>query len=79
MDLMESFAWLEDAKSRSIQSKNPSFIELKRSEELDPISTKYMNEILHLKYYIENQLKQLTSHLEKKWMDYQNNYRVEIK
>ncbi|KAK6641421.1 hypothetical protein RUM44_013132 [Polyplax serrata] len=78
-DLMESFGWLEDAKSRNIQRKNPSFVELKRSEELDPISERHMKEIGQLKYYIENQLQQLTSHLEKEWMDHQDNYRMEVK
>lgn len=78
-DMMESFAWLEDAKSRNRQRKNPNYVQLKRSEELDPISSRHMSEISHLKYYVENQLKQLNTHLDKEWMEHQDVCRQEVK
>lgn len=78
-DMMESFAWLEDAKSRNAQRKNPTYVQLKRSEELDPISSRHMTDVAHLKYYIENQLKQLNDYLDKEWMEHQDNCRKDVK
>ena len=78
-DMMESFAWLEDAKSRNAQRKNPTYVQLKRSEELDPISSRHMTDIAHVKYYIENQLKQLNSFLEKEWSEHQDKCRKDVK
>ncbi|KAL0276575.1 UNVERIFIED_CONTAM: hypothetical protein PYX00_004126 [Menopon gallinae] len=78
-DVIEAFAWLEDARSRNRQRKSPTFIELKKLEDLDPMSSVLMGEIGHLKYYIENQLKQLYSYLMKELMVHQDSCRYYVK
>lgn len=78
-DMIEAFVWLEDARSRNRQRKSPTFIELKKLEDLDPMSSLLMGEIGHLKYYIENQLKQLNSYLMKQLMEHQDTCRFYVK
>ncbi|CAG2069119.1 unnamed protein product [Timema podura] len=70
--MVEAFAWLEDARSKLNLLNNPSYIQLTRSQALDPISSKYAEDIRRMRYYIESQLHEINNTLDSKWVRFQD-------
>nr|CAD7431607.1 unnamed protein product [Timema monikensis] len=70
--MVEAFAWLEDARSKLNLLNNPSYIQLTRSQALDPISSKYAEDIRRMRYYIESQLHEINNTLDSKWARFQD-------
>lgn len=67
--VFDLFAWIEDARSRVQQLSEHSYT---ISTELDPVSTRKMNNIEHLLFYTSNQLSQINSYLERNWEETQD-------
>lgn len=70
--LVQSVAWHEDAKSRHLRYIDPSFSSLLICQELDPVSKKQLEDIQHLTYYIDSQLKLVDGFLDNQWADFQD-------
>lgn len=77
--LMEAFAWVEEAKSRLQQLNCPMYIQLSRSQSLDPVSARCTANIKQLIYYVENQLRQLNEQLDSKWLEFQDSCRPSVR
>ncbi|KAF5284867.1 hypothetical protein FQR65_LT13383 [Abscondita terminalis] len=70
--LIKTWAWYEDARSRYMQSEDPTLNALFRIQQLDPVSQRYMNDIQHLSYYLESQLNQAGRVLDEQWENFQD-------
>ncbi|XP_046398369.1 nuclear pore complex protein Nup214 isoform X2 [Ischnura elegans] len=69
--LMEAFAWVEEARSRHLYSKNPRYLHLAMVQELDPVIKKHMVGIGNRVHYLDSQLQQLDSSLDNQWATFQ--------
>ncbi|XP_071450625.1 nuclear pore complex protein Nup214 [Hetaerina americana] len=65
--LMEAFAWVEEARSRNLYSKNPRYLHLAMVQELDPVIRKHVMAIRNRVHYLDTQLQQMDSSLDNQW------------
>ncbi|XP_023241525.1 nuclear pore complex protein 14-like isoform X2 [Centruroides sculpturatus] len=70
--VLETFAMIEDARSREMKSKDPLYYSLLKSRALDPISARKLKEIRCLYRYVDNQLQELHSKLDQERQDFLN-------
>ncbi|XP_049775137.1 nuclear pore complex protein Nup214 isoform X2 [Schistocerca cancellata] len=71
--MMETFVWVEDARSRRRKiTKPPELEELPLLQDLDPVILHYWTSIQQSMFYVENQLKQLNDTLDLDWQQFQN-------
>ncbi|GLH03101.1 Uncharacterized protein GBIM_09017 [Gryllus bimaculatus] len=78
-EMVESLAWAEDARSRAVQQNDPCWLQVVRSQELDPVSARYLGNVKQLSYYVETQLCQADRSLELQWANFQESCRDKIK
>lgn len=71
-NLLQSWAWYEEIKSRQVTSKNESMQVLLKAQPLDPASEKRLDDIQHAKYYLESQITQAHRALDEQWEIFQD-------
>ncbi|RZC32550.1 nuclear pore complex protein Nup214, partial [Asbolus verrucosus] len=71
-NLLQSWAWYEEVKSRHIASTNESMVILQRAQPLDPASEKQLEDIRHANYYLESQIAQAHRALDEQWESFQD-------
>nr|XP_024216867.1 nuclear pore complex protein Nup214 [Halyomorpha halys] len=65
--ILEIFGWYEKIKAKERMVKNPGYIELMESQDLDPITKNYLNNIDRYVYYVESQIKLAKAKLSSMW------------
>lgn len=65
--ILEIFGWYEKIKAKERMAKNPGYIELMESQDLDPITKNYLSNIDRYVYYVESQIKQAKAKLSSMW------------
>ncbi|XP_026285827.1 nuclear pore complex protein Nup214 isoform X1 [Frankliniella occidentalis] len=68
---MEASLWVEDAKSRLRQFNKPSYLQLVKSQELDPVSARALFNIKQKFDYVEIQLANINQQLTAEWSKFQ--------
>ena len=58
---------------------NCRYVQLAQSQALDPVSARYIANIKHLVYYVENQLRQLNEQLDCRWLEFQDSCKPSVK
>lgn len=80
--LLQSWAWLEEARSHYHASKNETVALLIKLQPLDSVAEKKLKDIKQLIYYLESQLSQASKTLDEQWDNFQNfakkKYRVQM-
>ncbi|KRT80585.1 hypothetical protein AMK59_5498, partial [Oryctes borbonicus] len=76
--LIQNWAWYEDVRFRSASSKDSSFITLVQAQPLDAASSKQLEEIRHLLYYLQSQLVHANTALDEQWETFQNSCKKKL-
>ncbi|XP_060517249.1 nuclear pore complex protein Nup214 [Cylas formicarius] len=71
-NLLQAWAWFEEARSHYNTAKNEAVALLMKSRPLDSLSQKRKNDIKQLIYYIESQLSQANKALDEQWNNFQD-------
>ncbi|EFA04104.2 nuclear pore complex protein Nup214 [Tribolium castaneum] len=71
-NLLQSWAWYEEVKSRHLSSQDESLLVLMRAQPLDSVSEKQLADIRHANYYLESQISQAHSALDEQWENFQD-------
>jgi nuclear pore complex protein Nup214 len=71
-NLLQSWAWYEEVKSRHIASQDESMMILVRAQPLDSASEKQLEDIRHTNYYLESQIAQAHLALDEQWENFQD-------
>ena len=66
-EAIETFGWVEEATTRSLQTGGRNFVQLARARPLDPRSRKKMADINALYNYLELQLDEANTRLDTEW------------
>ncbi|XP_078686877.1 uncharacterized protein LOC144919337 isoform X10 [Branchiostoma floridae x Branchiostoma belcheri] len=64
---LETFAMLEEGKSRNDRNKEPYYHQLLRSQALDPASANKMKEIRQMYHYVDTTLRDVNNMLDDEW------------
>ncbi|XP_076346690.1 nuclear pore complex protein Nup214-like [Tachypleus tridentatus] len=70
---LECFAMVEEGRSRNLRNKDPKYISLLRSRDLDPFSNRRLQEIRRFIQYFETQLNEINRQLDQEWHDFLGN------
>ncbi|XP_022254420.1 nuclear pore complex protein Nup214-like isoform X2 [Limulus polyphemus] len=70
---LECFAMVEEGRSRNLRNKDPKYISLLRSRDLDPFSNRRLQEIRRFQQYFETQLNEINRQLDQEWHDFLGN------
>uniref|UniRef100_A0A224YUV2 Nuclear pore complex protein Nup214 n=1 Tax=Rhipicephalus zambeziensis TaxID=60191 RepID=A0A224YUV2_9ACAR len=65
--LFETFALLEEARTRYLRNRDPQFAGLLRDRDLDPISANRLSEARRLQRYVKEQLQEVHTRLDLDW------------
>lgn len=65
--LFETFALLEEARTRYLRNRDPQFAGLLRDRDLDPISANRLSEARRLQRYVKQQLQEVHTRLDLDW------------
>lgn len=71
-NLIQSWAWFEEARSRFNASRDETVSLLLRSQPLDSATEKKQTDIKKLMYYIESQITQASKALDEQWNNFQD-------
>ncbi|KAJ8926734.1 hypothetical protein NQ314_020851 [Rhamnusium bicolor] len=71
-NLIQSWAWFEEARSRYNSSKDETISLLLRAQPLDSATDKRQTDIRKLMYYIESQITQASKALDEQWDNFQD-------
>ncbi|XP_050302010.1 nuclear pore complex protein Nup214 isoform X2 [Anthonomus grandis grandis] len=71
-NLIQSWAWFEEAKSHYNASKNEAIALLIKMQPLDSLAQKRLQDVEQLAYYIESQLSQANKTLDEQWDKFQD-------
>lgn len=69
---IQSWAWLEEARSRQRESQDEELRTLMKSKPLDSVSEKHLTTLEQMQYYLSSQLSQSHKSLDDQWDKFQD-------
>lgn len=68
--VFETFALLEEARTRDLRNRDPQYAGLLRDRGLDPVAAQRLAEARRLRHYVEEQLREVHARLDLDWQEH---------
>ncbi|XP_077529473.1 nuclear pore complex protein Nup214 isoform X4 [Haemaphysalis longicornis] len=68
--LVETFAMVEEARTRDLRNRDPRYVGLLRNRSLDPVVAHRLEEARRLRNYVKDQLQEVHAQLDLRWREH---------